>query len=71
MVTPLEFLPKINRLFPELQPEILMITEAYLDVRYGLLPENKNEITNIEAAWKELQVVGLERLQELKHNKKN
>ena len=70
-VTPLEFLPKINRLFPELQPEILMITKAYLDVRYGLLPENKNEIANIEAAWKELQVVGLDRLQELKHNKKN
>ena len=70
-VTPLEFLPKINRLFPELQPEILMITKAYLDVRYGLLPENKNEIANIEAAWKELQVVGLDRLQKLKHNKKN
>jgi hypothetical protein len=68
-VTPLEFLPKIDRLFPGCQPEINMITNAYLDVRYGLLPENKNEITNIEDAWKTLHEVGLERLQEQKHNK--
>ena len=70
-VTPLEFLQKIDRLFPELQPETLLITNAYLDVRYGLLPENKNEIANIEAAWNELQVAGLDRLQKQKHNKKN
>jgi len=69
-VTPLEFLPKIDRLIPECQPEINLITNAYLDVRYGLLPENKNKIANIEAAWKILHEVGLDRLQEQKHNKK-
>ncbi len=69
-VTPLEFLPKIDRLFPECQPEINMITSAYLDVRYGLLPENKNEIANIETAWKILHEVGLVRLKEQKHKKK-
>jgi hypothetical protein len=69
-VTPLEFIPRINQLFPEFQPEITLITIAYLDVRYGLMPENQNELTNIETAWIKVHSVGQEKIQEKKHLKK-
>jgi hypothetical protein len=68
--TPLEFVPKLEGLFPENYPEIEMITNSYLGVRYGLLPETQDEVWNVEAAWKKLNSAGHEHLAELKRNKK-
>ena len=70
-VTPLEFLPCIEKIFPGFNPEISLITKAYLDVRYGLLPENKNDIADIESAWTNLRKVGNKRIQEQKKNIKS
>jgi hypothetical protein len=67
--TPLEFMPKLERLFPEFNLEVDMITQAYLSVRYGQLPETKNEIEDVETAWKKLHSAGREMLGERKHNK--
>lgn len=69
--TPLEFMPKLERLFPEFHQEVGMITQAYLGVRYGLLPETQNEVANVETAWKKLQLAGHELLVESKRKKNN
>jgi hypothetical protein len=69
-VTPLEFVPKLEHIFPEFHLEIGLITQAYLDVRYGLLPETQNEIISIEAAWKKVHTAGHELLLVQKHKNK-
>jgi hypothetical protein len=65
-LTPLEFEPKIERMFPECQVEVSTITQAYLRVRYGLLPETQNEVSDVEAAWKRIHSAGQELLQKQK-----
>jgi Domain of unknown function (DUF4129) len=67
--TPLEFEPGLDRVFPELNLEIKMITAAYLRVRYGQLPETHQEVEDIETAWRSLRQRGDELLAELKHRK--
>jgi hypothetical protein len=68
-ITPLEFVPKLEHIFPQFCLEIGMITQAYLGVRYGLLPETQNDVADIEAAWKKLHTAGHELLSEQKHKK--
>jgi len=68
--TPLEFIPELNQLFPELQPEVAIITESYNSVRYGQLPETRQEVEDVESAWKKLDSSGREQLTALKHAKK-
>lgn len=60
--TPLEFLPALNELFPALQEELAMITNAYLQVRYGELPETRQEIEDVEKAWTRLHAQGREQM---------
>lgn len=50
--TPLEFLPTLKVLFPGLNAELETITDAYLRVRYGDLPETDEEVKSVEAAWR-------------------
>jgi hypothetical protein len=68
--TPLEFLPELHLLFPTLQPESAMITEAYNHVRYGQYPESQQEVEQIEAAWRKLAIAGRELSTIQKQNKK-
>jgi hypothetical protein len=68
--TPLEFMPKLNLIFPELLPEISTLTEAYNSVRYGLLPETRQEVLDVEAAWNRIHQEGHILLVDLKHTKK-
>lgn len=58
--TPLEYLPQLERLFPEQKLEASLITQAYNSVRYGLLPETRQEVEQVEAAWDKLQFAGRE-----------
>lgn len=67
--TPLEFLPSLERLFPGFKGDLDLITEAYLRVRYGELPEKKDEIVEIEAAWKRVASTGQEKIRTLKRKK--
>jgi hypothetical protein len=53
--TPLEFLPRLETLFPDEQAGAAAITSAYLKVRYGEYPETRGEIEEIEQAWKRLR----------------
>lgn len=52
--TPLEFQAALIRLFPAAAEPIREITAAYLQVRYGELPESEGTITKVRAAWGEL-----------------
>ena len=64
--TPLEFLPALDELFPGMESELNAITEAYLRVRYGELPETRQEIDSVEAAWEGVRILGQKQLN-LKH----
>ncbi len=64
--TPLEFLPSLENLFPTLKDELGVITAAYLRVRYGELPESRDEIAAVEDAWQRIAGVGEAMLKSLK-----
>ncbi len=56
--TPLEFQAALVPAFPAARRELSIITEAYLKVRYGELPETHEEIRAVEAAWVSVQGAG-------------
>lgn len=56
--TPNEFLPELGELFPAKSAEIQTITQAYVRVRYGELPEDDREMDAIENAWSQIQGEG-------------
>jgi hypothetical protein len=60
--TPLEFLPALNELFPTFEAELAKITQAYLQVRYGELPETRQEVEDVEKAWARLHAQGHDQL---------
>ncbi len=57
-VTPLEFLPTLEDLFPENKPEAALLTHAYQRVRYGQFPEEKEHLREVTHAWEELARAG-------------
>jgi len=56
--TPREFTPELAHLFPGMRNDIETITEAYNRVRYGELPERKEEVQALEAAWSRISAQG-------------
>lgn len=56
--TPLEFLPSLNNLFPDMSGELDTITQAYVRVRYGELPETVEEVQKVEHAWTRVSTSG-------------
>lgn len=53
--TPYEYLTALKEAWPEGTAETGLITRAYVNVRYGELPETKEELDEINAAWLRLQ----------------
>jgi hypothetical protein len=58
--TPLEFVPVLEGLFPGGEEDIHVITNAYLKVRYGELPESIQEVEAVETAWQRVESLGKE-----------
>jgi hypothetical protein len=54
-LTPLEFIPVLVGLYPGKEDAINTITQAYLRVRYGLLPETSIEVDQVMQAWESIQ----------------
>ncbi|MCB8927224.1 MAG: DUF4129 domain-containing protein [Ardenticatenaceae bacterium] len=54
--TPYEFLKTLAQAWPENKTETQLITNAYVKVRYGELPETQEEIQAIKDAWRVLEV---------------
>ncbi len=53
--TPHEYIATLNRVWPEQPGEIDLITQAYVRVRYGEVPESKAEFEAIRHAWDTLR----------------
>ncbi|NIS81139.1 MAG: DUF4129 domain-containing protein [Anaerolineales bacterium] len=56
--TPWEFLSTLKVLFPNRGGDLACITEAYQRVRYGELPETREEVARVEAAWRAVREEG-------------
>jgi hypothetical protein len=56
--TPLEFLPELGELFTDLNPDLVVITNAYIKVRYGKYPEEREEVEAVEASWRRVEAEG-------------
>jgi hypothetical protein len=56
--TPLEFLPDLQQIFPELNLEVESITQAYIRVRYGQAIETGEELSSLNVAWKKIERQG-------------
>jgi hypothetical protein len=69
-ITPLEYQASLNLLFPENQAEVQEITSAYIEVRYGNMPENPLEFKKIQASWATLEMKAKESLRSLKKQQK-
>jgi len=53
--TPYEYLPALSQVWPDLAGEARLITEAFVRIRYGELPETAEELEAIRAAWRRLE----------------
>ena len=53
--TPYEYLPTLAEAWPNGRDETHMITEAYVRVRYGEVPENNQELLVLRDAWSRLE----------------
>lgn len=53
--TPYEYLGTLARLWPENRADSQLITEAYVKIRYGQLPETRAELDAIKGAWQRLE----------------
>jgi hypothetical protein len=56
--TPLEYLPVLREIYTSEMTELMIITQGYLRVRYGLFPETEAEIQAIHTAWKIVRARG-------------
>lgn len=52
--TPYEYLTSLARVWPQAATETQLITQAYVRVRYGEIPETRAELEQILAAWRTL-----------------
>jgi hypothetical protein len=53
--TPYEYLSTLAQAWPQNQADTRLITNAYIKVRYGELPESETELQAIRQAWHDLQ----------------
>jgi hypothetical protein len=53
--TPYEYLPALGLAFPDCQAEATAITEAYVNVHYGEVPESLRDLQRIRECWQQIQ----------------
>jgi hypothetical protein len=53
--TPYDYMPALLRAFPASHQEVAQITESYVAVHYGELPEQDEELSAVRAAWQRIQ----------------
>jgi hypothetical protein len=53
--TPYEYLPVLSLAFPDCQAEATAITEAYVKVHYGEVPESVKDLQVIRECWEQIQ----------------
>jgi hypothetical protein len=60
--TPYEYLPTLASVWPDHTGESRLITEAFVRVRYGEIPESETELNEIRQAWARLAAIEPHRL---------
>jgi hypothetical protein len=68
--TPLEFLPTMQGRLAGHEGEFALITDSYLKIRYGELPENRAEVDAVHSAWKSIRAAALPQIERLDAQKK-
>ena len=53
--TPYDYLDTLRTAFPENQTDAALITEFYVLVHYGELPERRDDLAQVRAAWSRIQ----------------
>jgi len=53
--TPYEYLPTLEQAFPYSREEVARITEAYIAIHYGEMPERPDDLATIRAAWERIR----------------
>ncbi len=53
--TPYEYQSTLKRIWPTNTKDVQTITNAYVQIRYGEIPESKEELDAIKAAWQRLE----------------
>lgn len=54
--TPYEYLPTLGLAFPGCQAEAAAITEAYVKVHYGEVPESSGDLQRIRECWQQIKL---------------
>ena len=55
--TPYEYLVTLGKAFPGSREQVVRITEAYVSVHYGEVPERPEDLASVQAAWERIQEV--------------
>ncbi len=55
--TPYEYLPTLVQAWPDNGADTRLLTEAYIRVRYGEIPETQDELNELKSAFKRLEEV--------------
>ncbi|MCK4315148.1 MAG: DUF4129 domain-containing protein, partial [Anaerolineae bacterium] len=53
--TPYEYLPALKRAFPDNREDVTRVTEAYIAVHYGEMPERPEHLATVRAAWQRIR----------------
>jgi hypothetical protein len=53
--TPYDYLDTLAAAFPENRRDAALITESYVLVHYGELPERRDDLARVRAAWSRIQ----------------
>ncbi|MCP4541891.1 MAG: DUF4129 domain-containing protein [Chloroflexi bacterium] len=58
--TPYEYQPSLEQAFPDSHEQVAQITQAYIDVHYGQVPDQMADLQAIRTAWEHVQETALE-----------
>ena len=53
--TPYEYMPTLEQAFPDTRDEVACITEAYVAVHYGEVPERSEDVVAVRDAWERIR----------------
>lgn len=62
--TPIEYCKRLSQKFPHVEPQLAMLTDAYVATRYGKYMPDNAEITLLQETWVELEQHWQENTQE-------
>jgi hypothetical protein len=54
--TPSEFLPALQKAFPDARAEAALITDAYIAAHYGQAPDSPEAVERLKAAWERMRM---------------